>query len=847
MLREGTALPKPEKIKAKTINETDVQIGLGKPEDLGKVGFFDPAKVEPKRPANYDSLDDAAKKKIDDRIKQRLEEFNDFKGDMEALQQAGKIRVEPDGTVVNTGLIKNGGEKPFTGDHDIFDIRKADGSPLTREEYQAAVKALKEADAGVMHGGVTGWELDAPDTFNTPAGQKSYKGMVDAHSPGGKEPLVRLGAGEPKATWYEPPKAPDVKAGEAARVPTKTQQDAPPPRSGKQPTPPPSAADQAEIDRLTQSQARDMARGGDADFRRRPMEVVDVPDAAPTVPPRPDADLMAGRPDAQARMAEMDTAHTDAGKTGPAPSQRFDSAVAKLEAAGMGESGRAKVGELLDKAKGQPEVSTNRLKEAIKTVEDTAALLGVRPDLGTPKGQARMLDNLRAAKAELEAATAQGKSMNGFDLKSSKHVKDTLDDLDAAFKAFDASKTGDPVGDLMKLVDLQEQLGRSINTIRNQADIFDVMVTPGTPQASTRFKGLMETPIEVSAAGKVTESLGRGLPGGSKEAQVLTPREIGDLKTRPPELAAQLERQLANHHRAHLIGPGFGAEARPGIMLAPAHVNLDLQNKGVESFIRSFPNNGRDVQLVATAKGKRIEIPLHDGTFRTVDVLSEVKYEIIVPGQGRFEVTIEIPARGRPKVTSTIPPDAPGADMLQQTGRAAGRQRRRAEPRPRSGRRRARCSGAAARPAGPRTDSRPRPRGASASRRPGRSSGRGHPPATGGARSPSPRPTGPRARRRTSRRAAGRCRSGCPSRRHAPRPGAGDPRSSRSGSPRGAPMGSDEITAVMPGTAISAGRMNGTSGPGIAFRDQAGTGPSSFRAPVQANRSLGGSTNGRYS
>ena len=37
MLREGTALPKPEKLKAKTISELDVEIGLGKAEDLGEL------------------------------------------------------------------------------------------------------------------------------------------------------------------------------------------------------------------------------------------------------------------------------------------------------------------------------------------------------------------------------------------------------------------------------------------------------------------------------------------------------------------------------------------------------------------------------------------------------------------------------------------------------------------------------------------------------------------------------------------------------------------------------------------------------------------------------------------
>jgi hypothetical protein len=203
MLRDGTALPKPEKVKAKTISETDVQIGLAKPEDLGKVGFFDPAKVEPRRPSNYDSLDADAKKKIDDRIKQRQEEFADFAKDMKKLQDAGLIRINDNGLVINTGLV-NGKELPFTGDHDVFDIRAADGSKLSPAQYAYAKTALQNADAGVMHGAVTGWELDSPSTFHTEAGQKSYGKMTADHSPGGKEPLIRFGKGSPTAVWYEP-------------------------------------------------------------------------------------------------------------------------------------------------------------------------------------------------------------------------------------------------------------------------------------------------------------------------------------------------------------------------------------------------------------------------------------------------------------------------------------------------------------------------------------------------------------------------------------------------------------------------------------------------------------------
>ncbi len=203
MLRDGTALPKPEKLKAKTINDVDVMIGLASKDDLGKVGIFDPAKKKPVKPDNYAELDPATREKIDKRIKQREEEFNDYGSDIKKLQDAGLVRIDENGVVINTGLV-DGKELPFTGDHDVFDIRAKDGTQLTPEQYAKAKAALQNADAGVMHGAVTGWEMDSPETFHTEAGQKSYKKMVDAHTAGGEEPLVRFGDGEPKGVWYEP-------------------------------------------------------------------------------------------------------------------------------------------------------------------------------------------------------------------------------------------------------------------------------------------------------------------------------------------------------------------------------------------------------------------------------------------------------------------------------------------------------------------------------------------------------------------------------------------------------------------------------------------------------------------
>ncbi len=55
LLKSGKALPKPAQIKAKTINDLDVQLGLAPKEHLGKVGYFPPEKIQ--LPENFKDLD----------------------------------------------------------------------------------------------------------------------------------------------------------------------------------------------------------------------------------------------------------------------------------------------------------------------------------------------------------------------------------------------------------------------------------------------------------------------------------------------------------------------------------------------------------------------------------------------------------------------------------------------------------------------------------------------------------------------------------------------------------------------------------------------------------------------
>jgi hypothetical protein len=219
-LLEQGALPKPEDLKSKTINDLDVLLGA-RPDDLGKVGFFKPE--PPPRPAGMDdaipgsaeekALREVWKKRVD-RFTQREAEYWDnakrmteLQRRIEAQQEKAETGMDERGThkehqvaigddgVVRAVIEKGGSlaEPPFTGDHDVFDIRNADRSPLTKEKYDDIVAKMKTAGMGVAHGAHMWW------TPTTPAEFAIYEAIITRHA-SGAEPLIRFSPGKPPTT-----------------------------------------------------------------------------------------------------------------------------------------------------------------------------------------------------------------------------------------------------------------------------------------------------------------------------------------------------------------------------------------------------------------------------------------------------------------------------------------------------------------------------------------------------------------------------------------------------------------------------------------------------------------------
>jgi Bacterial toxin 4 len=390
--------------------------------------------------------------------------------------------------------------------------------------------------------------------------------------------------------------------------------------------------------------------------------------------------LAAARPDIRARFEAADRAFSKskaADQQGATlPSGRFDDAIATLDRAGMGEAGRAIVESMLKPGQGEKVLSQSRLNKAIAQLERVAELVTQRPDLVTAAGQAQQYGNVYEFRSQVEAAFRRGQTLEGNRIANpkSRDLAAVMRRMNEAFLDFRQARHSDPVQSLFELLRLQGEVARAAEVLRSNDATFSSKVSQGDARASSlvRRKGVQEREIVARASGRITEPLARDLPGMGLERYALRPEDLGSLPTKAKGLGEDLAALLADYHRAHLVGPGFGGELYEGMMLAPRSVNLELQNKGVETFIRTSRSAGLDVTLEVRAVGRRLEIPLEDGSIETIDILREVHYTIRGVGDTTYRVSIEItnPPGGAGKVMSTIPENAPGGDVL---AGAAGR------------------------------------------------------------------------------------------------------------------------------------------------------------------------------
>ncbi|HWO62278.1 MAG TPA: hypothetical protein VNO31_19840, partial [Umezawaea sp.] len=178
---------KPVDIKAKTINNADTFLGI-EPEKKGRVGFFVNSVPQPKR-RNLGREDiDAGRK----RYRMRVDERREYGQKMQKLARKplGPGRFEVIGYVVH-GYDKNKVAHPIAGDHDLYDIRRPDGTEIPQDEYDLLIQDMRDGKFGVMHGAVVRWDPDDPHE------KEMRDKLVRQHQRGGGEGLVRFTPGQP--------------------------------------------------------------------------------------------------------------------------------------------------------------------------------------------------------------------------------------------------------------------------------------------------------------------------------------------------------------------------------------------------------------------------------------------------------------------------------------------------------------------------------------------------------------------------------------------------------------------------------------------------------------------------
>jgi len=204
------ALPKGTDLKAKTITPLDQLLGADPDLPPGRVGFF-----EPKLPddAVMARLDDATKANLLARYDQRLEEWTGPTGDkIRALIDKGTYRVE-------RGAIHTADGRPVAGDHDLWEILDANGTPVSGGLYDAVVTDLMNAPGfAARHGAHMRWLIRRADyatdeAFATDVG--IFEKIVRGHGPGEEVLIAFDGRSAPFAIYSDTPGLP-LRVGPAA-------------------------------------------------------------------------------------------------------------------------------------------------------------------------------------------------------------------------------------------------------------------------------------------------------------------------------------------------------------------------------------------------------------------------------------------------------------------------------------------------------------------------------------------------------------------------------------------------------------------------------------------------------
>lgn len=344
--------------------------------------------------------------------------------------------------------------------------------------------------------------------------------------------------------------------------------------------------------------------------------------------------------------ARLESRYPDvADRLGPKQAAQFDKAVAVLEQANVGEGGRAAVEELFTPGGSSDSLSKERFDAALRKLQGVARDLQTRGRTAPRELAANERKKVVGLAKQVLDSWRDGRTVDGDPIKNrdSKELKGAIRRLRDAVEAHQSKQSGDPIQELTELANLRDEINRAGEILRSYHRRFDVKVGEPGPRQST-IAGTTEEQFSVTARGEPGDSFNRSMQGIGLEKYMLTPKQIGELRTNPPSLARRLANLFAGYQRAHLIGPGFGGELYEGLMLAPEAVNQVTQNKGVEQFIRDQVNNKAKPHVEVKVTGRRIEVPMQNGTVEHIEVMTRIEYTIELAGGKSHRVVFEVTA-----------------------------------------------------------------------------------------------------------------------------------------------------------------------------------------------------------
>jgi hypothetical protein len=157
---EAGGVAKPELIKSKTVTQLDRVLGAPEGSE-GKVGFF-----QPEMPPHdiLATLDDNAKGALQKRHDERKYEYERYQQEYNELVAEGIVRIE--NKVVQIIDPRTGKFHDIGGDHDLFEITHADGTPIDHDVRRSIVTRLRSMGINVEHPDLVSWRVDDPKSHN---------------------------------------------------------------------------------------------------------------------------------------------------------------------------------------------------------------------------------------------------------------------------------------------------------------------------------------------------------------------------------------------------------------------------------------------------------------------------------------------------------------------------------------------------------------------------------------------------------------------------------------------------------------------------------------------------------